>query len=154
MCYILYELCPRTYWQGAQKWSIPHFPDVLVATTPNISTFLASKLKLKWTIWKNFHWENILDNATNKLQKLVLKVLKTRYLTKSNNLTTNYLTYSHNSVLTVLKVTILSFDRLPLWRNKFNTLIATMSHPIFLFRDEVDSNEKIFDSSLCDSNDV
>ena len=64
------------------------------------------------------------------------------------------MTYSHNSVLIVLKVTIISFDRLPLWRNKFNTLIATIPHPIFLFRDEVDSNKKNLDSSLCDSNDV
>lgn len=64
------------------------------------------------------------------------------------------MTYSHNSVLMLLKVTIISFDRLPIWRIKFNTLIATMSNPIFLFRDEVDSNQKIFDSSLCDSNDV
>ena len=79
------------------------------------------------------------DNTTNKLQKLVWKFRKSRHLAEGNSLSKNSLPYFYNFLLTSLKVTIMYIDKLPFWFIKFAVLNTTISHPIFLFKNEVNS---------------
>ena len=60
------------------------FPDILTLTTPNLYTVLASKLKLELNKGE-FYRGIVSDDTANKLQKLVLKLLKSKYLAQGNN---------------------------------------------------------------------
>ena len=148
---ILCKSCPETCCKGLKNGQFLDFPDILTPAVSHLHAVLASKLKLKLTLLSDLFQEIVPNSKTNKLQKLVWKLLKTRYLTQSNNLATNSMPYFHNFVLISFKVTMISVEKLPSWYNKLVALITAISNPIVSFKSEVDSNENSFKSSLHDS---
>ena len=151
VCCILCKSCPETCSKGLKNGQFLDFPDILTPAVSHLHAVLASKLKLKLTLLSDLFREIVPNSKTNKLQKLVWKLLKTRYPTQSNNLATNSMPYFHNFVLISFKVTMISVEKLPSWYNKLVALITTISNPIVSFKSEVDSNENSFKSSLHDS---
>ena len=151
VCCILCKSCPETCCKGLKNGQFLDFPDILTPAVSHLHAVLASKLKLKLTLLSDLFREIVPNSKTNKLQKLVWKLLKTRYPTQSNNLATNSMPYFHNFVLISLKVTMISVEKLPSWYNKLVVLITTILNPIVSFKSEVDSNENSFKSSLHDS---
>ena len=142
---------PWNLLQGAQNGQFLDFPDILTPAVSHLHAVLASKLTLKLTLLSDLFREIVPNSKTNKLQKLVWKLLKTRYPTQSNNLATNSMPYFHNFVLISFKVTMISVEKLPSWYNKLVVLITTISNPIVSFKSGVDSIENSFKSSLHDS---
>ena len=151
VCCILCKSCPETCCKGLKNGQFLDFPDILTPAVSHLHAVLASKLKLKLTLLSDLFREIVPNSKTNKLQKLVWKLLKTRYPTQSNNLATNSMPYFHNFVLISFKVTMISVEKLPSWYNKLVVLITTISNPIVSFKSEVDSIENSFKSSLHDS---
>ena len=151
VCCILCKSCPETCCKGLKNGQSLDFPDILTPAVSHLHAVLASKLKLKLTLLSDLFREIVPNSKTNKLQKLVWKLLKTRYPTQSNNLATNSMPYFHNFVLISFKVTMISVEKLPSWYNKLVVLITTISNPIVSFKSEVDSIENSFKSSLHDS---
>ena len=151
VCCILCKLCSETCCKGLKNGQFLDFPDILTPAVSHLHAVLASKLKLKLTLSSDLCREIVPNSKTNKLQKLVWKLLKTRYPTQSNNLAANSMPYFHNFVLISLKVTMISVEKLPSWYNKLVVLITTILNPIVSFKSEVDSNENSFKSSLHDS---
>ena len=151
VCCILCKSCPETCCKGLKNGQFLDFPDILTPAVSHLHAVLASKLKLKLTLSSDLCREIVPNSKTNKLQKLVWKLLKTRYPTQSNNLAANSMSYFHNFVLISLKVTMISVEKLPSWYNKLVVLITTILNPIVSFKSEVDSNENSFKSSLHDS---
>ena len=148
VCCILCKSCPETCCKGLKNGQFLDFPDILTPAVSHLHAVLASKLKLKLTLLSDLFREIVPNSKTNKLQKLVWKLLKTRYPTQSNNLATNSMPYFHNFVLISFKVTMISVEKLPFWYNKLVVLITTISNPIVSFKSEVDSIENSFKSSL------
>lgn len=151
VCCILCKSCPETCCKGLKNGQFLDFPDILTPAVSHLHAVLASKLKLKLTLSSDLCREIVPNSKTNKLQKLVWKLLKTRYPTQSNNLAANSMSYFHNFVLISLKVTMISVEKLLSWYNKLVVLITTILNPIVSFKSEVDSNENSFKSSLHDS---
>ena len=151
VCCILCKSCPETCCKGLKNGQFLDFPDILTPAVSHLHAVLASKLKLKLTLSSDLCREIVPNSKTNKLQKLVWKLLKTRYPTQSNNLAANSMSYFHNFVLISLKVTMISVEKLPSWYNKLVVLITTILNPIVSFKSEEDSNENSFKSSLHDS---
>lgn len=133
VCCILCKSCPETCCKGLKNGQFLDFPDILTPAVSHLHAVLASKLKLKLNLWRKFYRGIVPDNITDELQKLISKLLKTRYLSQGNNLSTNSMPYFQNFVSISLKVNRISLDKLLFWYIKFAVLITTILHPIISF---------------------
>lgn len=129
VCYRLYQLHPKTYWQEVRQFL--GCPDILTPTTPNLHTVLALKSKLKLIMWRELYGKIVSSNAINGLQKKIWMLVKTIFLVQRNKLASNLVPYIHNFTLDSLKETVIPFDKLPLWYNQECYKLGRMLHNVF-----------------------
>ena len=144
------QLRPKTCWQRTQKLSMFGFFWYINSCkfkSINLNQFKSLLQNWNLNLWRKFYRGIVPDNITDELQKLISKLLKTRYLSQGNNLSTNSMPYFQNFVSISLKVNRISLDKLLFWYIKFAVLITTILHPTISFESEIDSNGYFFRSS-------